>query len=331
MADLASEAASRAGSRVLRNDLLADILRKSLLTRTFEDRFVRLAMEGVVPPLLHPGAGQEVAQIAAIAALHDDDPVLYAHRGVGYMIARGVSLSAMLADCAGREGGTNNGKGGVMHVVDTSRGIYGESGTLGGGFVISVGMGMAAKKKKTGQVVVHFFGDGGSNRGTFHESLNWAAVQKLPCVYICENNGWAVSVPVSESTAVENIADRAHGYGIPGVVVDGADPDAVVDAVRTAAERARAGAGPSLIEIKAIRLRGHYATDPQDYRPDAAEVAKNDPLEALCARVVGAGLISAAELESLRQACAAEVEEAVSTMQAAAPLGAEAAFEDLLV
>ncbi|WP_293676627.1 thiamine pyrophosphate-dependent dehydrogenase E1 component subunit alpha [uncultured Phenylobacterium sp.] len=315
----------------MRNDVLADIFRKSLLTRVFEDRFVKLAMEGVVPPLLHPGAGQEVAQIAAIAALKDDDPVLYAHRGTGYMIARGVSMRAMLADCAGRAGGTNNGKGGIMHVVDTSKGIFGESGTLGGGLVISVGMGMAVKKKKTGQVVVHFFGDGGSNRGTFHESLNWAAVQKLPCVYICENNGWAVSVPVSESTAVENIADRAHGYGIPGVIVDGADPAAVMDAVRTAAERARSGQGPTLIEIKAIRLRGHYATDPQDYRADAAEVAKNDPLETLRARVISMGLMTEAEVETLLTECEAEVQQAVEEMQASPPLSPEAAFEDVMV
>jgi pyruvate dehydrogenase E1 component alpha subunit len=315
----------------MRNDLLAEIFRKSMLTRIFEDRFVKLAMEGVVPPLLHPGAGQEVSQIAAIAALNDDDPVLYAHRGVGYMIARGVSLSAMLADCAGRSGGTNNGKGGIMHVVDVSRGIFGESGTLGGGLVISVGMGMAVKKKKTGQVVVHFFGDGGSNRGTFHESLNWAAVQKLPCVYICENNGWAVSVPTSESTAVENIADRAHGYGIPGVIVRGDDPDGVLEAVRVAAERARSGQGPSLIEIKATRLRGHYATDPQDYRPDAAEAAKKDPLVDLRARMISLGLMTEADITAMEAACHEQVEASVAEMQAQPELSAEAAFEDLLV
>jgi TPP-dependent pyruvate/acetoin dehydrogenase alpha subunit len=228
----------------MRTDLLIEIFRKSLLTRLYEDRFIKLSMEGVVPPLLHPGAGQEIAQIAALAALNDDDPVLYSHRGVAYMVARGVSLAAMLADSAGREGGTNNGKGGIMHVVDLDRGIYGESGTLGGGLVVSVGMGMALKYRRSSRTVVHFFGDGGANRGTFHESLNWAAVQKLPCIYICENNGWAVSVPVSESTSVENISDRAGGYGIPGVIVDGADPDGVFSAVATAATRARSGGAP---------------------------------------------------------------------------------------
>lgn len=315
----------------MRNEILTQIFRTSLLTRVFEDRFIKLSMEGLVSPLLHPGAGQEVSQVAAIAALNDDDPILYAHRGTAYMVARGVSLAAMLADCAGRTGGTNNGKGGIMHVIDVDKGIYGESGTLGGGMVISVGIGMALKRKKTKQVVVHFFGDGSSNRGTFHESMNWAAVQKLPCIYICENNGWAVSVPVSESTSVENIADRAAGYGVPGVIVDGANPEAAYDAVRTAADRARSGAGPTLIEIKATRLRGHYATDPQDYRADAQEVLQRDPLVALRQRIVSLGLMSEADIAALEEECAGQVEAAVEEVRKAPEISADAAFEDLYV
>jgi TPP-dependent pyruvate/acetoin dehydrogenase alpha subunit len=245
------------------------------------------------------------------------------------MIARGVSLFAMLADTAGREGGTNNGKGGIMHVVDVARGIYGESGTLGGGLVISVGMGMAIKHRRSSKVVIHFFGDGASNRGTFHESLNWAAVQKLPCIYVCENNGWAVSVPVSESTSVENIADRAAGYGIPGVIVDGADPDGVIEAFTIAAARARAGEGPSLIEIKAIRLRGHYATDQQDYRPDALEVARKDPLEKLRARILSEGMMTEHEITALEDEYSVRIEEAVTKVKDAPFLPAELAFTDL--
>jgi TPP-dependent pyruvate/acetoin dehydrogenase alpha subunit len=311
------------------NDLLNAIFEKSLLTRVFEDRFVKLALEGFVPPLLHPGAGQEVSQIAALAALRDDDPVLYSHRGTAYMVARGVSLGAILADTAGRVGGTNNGKGGIMHVVDLVKGIYGESGTLGGGMVVSVGMGMALRYRKSSQVVAHFFGDGASNRGTFHEALNWAAVQKLPCIYICENNGWAVSVPVSESTSVRDIADRAAGYGIPGVVVDGSDPAAVFAAVDTAAARARRGDGPSLIELKVTRLRGHYATDPQDYRPDAAEVANRDPLLLLRKQIVTLGLLTEADIIRLENTYKDRVEAAVAEVRSAAELSPEAAFEDL--
>jgi acetoin:2,6-dichlorophenolindophenol oxidoreductase subunit alpha len=313
----------------MQTNTLTDIFRKALLNRIFEDRLLKLAMEGFVPPLVHPGAGQEVAQIAAVEALNADDPILYSHRGLAWMIARGVSLEAMLADCAGRIGGTNNGKGGVMHVVDVEKGIYGESGTLGGGLVISVGMGMALVRQKSKKVVAHFFGDGASNRGTFHESLNWAAVQKLPCIYICENNGWAVSVPVSESTSVVNIADRAHGYGIPGVIADGADPDAVFDAVRIAADRARKGQGPTLIELKVTRLRGHYSTDPQDYRPDAKSADKHDPLVTLRKRIVAEGLLSESQISTLEGEYQAQVERAVAAVRARQELPPQSAFEDL--
>jgi TPP-dependent pyruvate/acetoin dehydrogenase alpha subunit len=308
---------------------LLDLFRTATLTRLYEERLLKLSMEGALPPLLHPGAGQEVSQLAVLSALRDDDPLLYAHRGLAYVIARGVSLSAILADMMGRAGGTNNGKGGVMHIVDVAKGVYGQSGTLGGGLVVSVGMGMALKHKGSTQVVVHFFGDGASNRGTFHESLNWAAVQKLPCIYICENNGWAVSVPVSESTAIENIADRAAGYGIPGITIDGRDPEAVHEAALAAGARARAGEGPSLIELKAPRLLGHYATDPQDYRDDAGSMAVQDPLAMLRARLIAQGALGEAEAESFEDSCRSDIEVAVALARAAPELDPAAAFEDL--
>jgi pyruvate dehydrogenase E1 component alpha subunit len=314
---------------MLQNDILRGVYEKALLTRLFEQRLIKLTAEGFLPPLLHPGAGQEVAQIAALAALNQDDPVLYSHRGLGYMVARGVSLPAMVSDMAGREGGTNNGKGGIMHVVDVPKHIYGESGTLGGGLVVSVGMAMALKRKRSSQLVIHFFGDGASNRGTFHEALNWAAVQKLPCIYVCENNGWAVSVPTSVSTAVENIADRAAGYGIPGIVVQGDDPEEVARVIGEAARRARAGEGPSLIEIKAKRLLGHYAADPQDYRADAAAIGAHDPLDRLRSRVLELGLISEDEIAALTADYEARVEDAVATVKAAPLLDGKQAFADL--
>ncbi|HXG18764.1 MAG TPA: thiamine pyrophosphate-dependent dehydrogenase E1 component subunit alpha, partial [Methylomirabilota bacterium] len=235
------------------NEMMVNVFKTSLLARRFEARIVQMAMAGEIPGTLHAGAGQEICQIAAISALTKDDYILYGHRGVAYMIARGTPLWRILADIAGKEGATSRGKGGVMHVVDVPNGVLGESGTLGGGFVISVGVGMALQRRKKGQVVVYFFGDGTSNRGTFHESLNWAAVQKLPCIYFCENNGYAVSVPTSRSTAVPDIAARAAGYGVPGVVVDGADAAAVYEVMQNAVERARAGHGPTLIEAKVTR------------------------------------------------------------------------------
>lgn len=309
-------------------DLVA-ICRSALLSRRFEERVLKLSMEGFLPPMLHPGAGHEIGQLAVIQALRSDDPIVYSHRGLAYMVGRGVPLAAMLCDIAGRVGGTNNGKGGIMHVVDCARGIWGESGTLGGGLVIATGMAMALKKKRAPQVVAHFFGDGGSNRGTFHESLNWAAVQKLPVLFICENNGWAVSVPTSRSTAVENIADRAVGYGIPGIVVDGSDAVAVHSAIRQAAERARAGEGPSLVEIKMVRLLGHYATDPQAYREGIDAGTLRDPLSAFIEQLIAAGELSEAAIQAFEDDIAAEIEAAVAAAKAAAPLSAALAYSDL--
>ncbi|MCS6927730.1 MAG: thiamine pyrophosphate-dependent dehydrogenase E1 component subunit alpha [Candidatus Binatia bacterium] len=309
--------------------MLLDIFKTALLTRRFEARIIQMAMAGEIPGTLHAGAGQEICQLAAIAALQKDDYILYGHRGVAYMIARGVSLAAILADIAGKEGGTNRGKGGVMHVVDVPRGILGESGTLGGGFVISVGVGMALKRKMPGRVVVYFFGDGTSNRGTFHESLNWAALQKLPCIYFCENNGWAVSVPTHVSTAVQNIADRAAGYGIPGVVVDGNDPTAVYEAMHAAVERARTGLGPTLIEAKVTRLLGHYVADQQTYRPDAHTVAAKDPLPKLQQALFAAGTLTDTLLAQIEADVARQVEEAVQTVKAAPLLPPEVALQDL--
>jgi TPP-dependent pyruvate/acetoin dehydrogenase alpha subunit len=311
------------------NKLLLDVFKTALLARRFEARIVQMAMAGEIPGTLHAGAGQEVCQAAAIAALGKDDYVLYGHRGVAYMIARGVSLAGILADIAGKEGGTNRGKGGVMHVVDVPRGILGESGTLGGGFVISVGVGMALRKQARGQVVVYFFGDGTANRGTFHESLNWAAVRKLPCVYFCENNGWAVSVPTSVSTAVQNIADRAAGYGIPGVVVDGGDAPAVHEVMEKAVERARAGQGPTLIEAKLTRLLGHYVADQQSYRADAATVAAKDPLPKLQQALFNAGLLNEKTLAQLEEDIRRQVEGAVEAVKAAPLLAPEVALQDL--
>src|SRR6266508_3909315 len=310
--------------------LMLNVFKTALLSRRFESRIIQMAMAGEIPGTLHAGAGQEVCQTAAIAALGKDDYILYGHRGVAYMIARGVSLAAILADIAGKEGATSRGKGGVMHVVDVPRGILGESGTLGGGFVISVGVGMALKRRYPGRVVIYFFGDGTSNRGTFHESLNWAAVQKLPCIYFCENNGYAVSVPISTSIAVLDISVRAAGYGVPGVVVDGNDAAAVYEVMQKAAERARAGQGSTLIEAKVIRLFGHYVGDQQTYRPDAATVIMTkDPLPKLQQILMAAGVLNETLVAQIEADAQRQVEEAVATMKAAPLLEPEVALQDL--
>ncbi|MBV9255747.1 MAG: thiamine pyrophosphate-dependent dehydrogenase E1 component subunit alpha [Actinobacteria bacterium] len=293
------------------------VFRTALTARRFEERITQLAHDGEVPSGLHLGAGQEVCQAAALAALRDDDPMLYGHRGTAYWIARGIQLDVILCDIACREGGTNRGKGGVMHVVDPGRGVLGESGTLGGNFVIGAGVAFAERYRGTEAVTIVFFGDGTSNRGQFHEAANFAGVQKLPLILFCENNGYGLSVSVTASTAVVNIADRAAGYGMPGVVVDGNDAEAVFAATAAAADRARAGEGPTLIEAKVNRIGGHWLADQERYRSDAEKSAVRslDPLPLLRADVEARGLLDAAGIGSLEAEIGAAVDDAVAVMR----------------
>jgi pyruvate dehydrogenase E1 component alpha subunit len=308
-----------------------EIFQKMLLSRRLEERVRQLSMAGELPATLHPGSGQEACQVAALAALRPNDPMLYGHRGLAYWIARGLPPEKILCDIAFKEGGTNRGKGGVMHVVDPSRGILGESGTLGGNFVIGVGVALAEKMRKTGRVVIMFFGDGTSNRGQFHEAANFAAVKKLPAIFFCENNGWAVSVSAKVSTAVENIADRAAGYGMPGKVVDGNDIDAVFDATREAAERARRGDGPSLIEAKVQRFLGHYLGDPEPYRTkeEVAKLRERDPLPRLQQDLVKRGLIDDVKLAALEKEIAATVDRAAEFVRSQPSVPAASALDSV--
>ena len=282
------------------------VYRHAALARRFENRVEQLAKAGEIPATLHMGAGQEVAQVAALAALRDDDPMLYGHRGSAYWIARGVPLDVILCDIAYREGGSNRGKGGPMHVVDVARGVLGETGTLGGNLVIGTGVAYAEKYRGTGRVCIVFFGDGTANRGQFHEACNFAAVAKLPVIFFCENNGFGLSMPSQASSAVDDLATRAAGYGMPGVVVDGADPDAVYAAVATAASRARAGDGATLIEAKVVRIGAHFLGDREAYRSAAdKETARaSDPLAALRASL-DAALCAAVDTENDAQIAAA--------------------------
>lgn len=232
----------------------------------------------------HPGLGQEGIQAGAVAALREDDYLFYAHRGLGYALAKGMSPVTLLADLFGRTPGSVGGKGGgTVHFVDPERGVLGQGGTVGSNFVLGAGAGISAQMLGTDKVVAIFFGDGAAARGTFHEAALTASVWKLPLVWVCENNGWAISVPIEAQSPTENIADRAVAYGVPGVIVDGQDALAVREATAEAVDRARAGEGPTLIEAKTLRVRGHYEGDKQSYREDldgGLEVPR-DPLKIL--------------------------------------------------
>src|SRR5215469_2829644 len=312
-------------------NLKLQVYRNMILSRRLEERIAELIKAGQVGGFMHPGVGQEALQCAAIAALRRDDYMLYAHRGVAYWVARGIPLEKVLCDLAGREGGTNRGKGGVMRVVYPELGVLGESGTLGGCFPIAAGAGLSVKVKGQDRVVLCFFGDGTSNRGTFHESANFCAVRKLPVVFLCENNGWAVSMPTERSTAVKDIADRAKGYAMPGQVVDGNDVGQVYDAVSEAIARARRGEGPSLVEAKTYRLWGHWIGDPDSYR-SREEVEKQwrrDPIPIYERKLSDERVLSEAIKKEIDADARAQIDRAVEFMQKQPYPKPESALEDL--
>lgn len=302
----------KAGPPVGAPTLLA--MYETILTAAgWEQRLLRLIEQGETAGFYHAGRGQEASEVGAVAALAPDDLLSYDHRGMAHVIAKGVPLHALFADFLGRTTGTTRGLGaGIVHIASPDHGVLGQSGTLGGNFPIAAGAAMAAKMRGTGQVTLCFFGDGASNRGTFHESANAASVWRLPVVWVCQNNGWAVSVPATASTSVARIADRAPGYGMPGVTVDGQDVEAVHAAVAEAVERARSGDGPSLVETLTARMRGHYEGDPLHYRPAEvlADAKRRDPLDLVPARLLERGDATAEELETLRDRVRARVDEA---------------------
>ncbi|MGH7865491.1 MAG: thiamine pyrophosphate-dependent dehydrogenase E1 component subunit alpha [Candidatus Binataceae bacterium] len=311
--------------------LKLDMYRKIILSRRLEERVAELIKAGQVGGFMHPGVGQESLQVAAIACLRPDDYLLYAHRGVAYWVARGIPLEKVLCDLAGKEGGTNRGKGGVMRVVYPELGVLGESGTLGGCFPIATGAGLSIQVKGEDKVVLCFFGDGTSNRGTFHESVNLCAVRKLPVIFLCENNGWAVSMPTERSTAVKDIAARAAGYAIPGKIVDGNDVELVHAAVTEAVKRARAGQGPSLIEAKTYRLWGHWIGDPDSYRSREEVEARwrRDPLPIYERKLLDEKVLNEKLRAEIDADARAQIDRAIEFMRKQPFPKPETALEDL--
>ncbi len=240
--------------------------------RAFEQRAEQLFLDKKIPGFIHLYIGEEAIAAGIITQLRDDDYLTSTHRGHGHMLAKGADPRWMMAELFGKAAGYCKGKGGSMHIMDFSLGVLGANGEVAGGIPIAAGAGMAIRMiKKTDQVVACFFGDGASNRGAFHEGLNWAAVYRLPIIFVAEHNCYASTMPTTESVVVKDLALRAQGYGVEGVSVDGNDVLQVHEAARQAIEQARAGGGPTLIEAKTYRLKGHYVGDPQKYR-DPAEV-----------------------------------------------------------
>jgi len=292
-----------------------DLYRVMRTIRSFEERSTQLFGENKIWGTIHSYAGEEAIAAGVCAHLRDDDWITSTHRGHGHCIAKGADLGKMFAELLGRETGYCRGRGGSMHIADTSKGNLGANGIVGGGIPIATGAALTAQHLGTDQVAVSFFGDGAANQGTFHESLNLAAIWKLPAIYVCENNQYAESLPVKRAFAIENIAVRAGGYGMPGVRVDGRDVRAVHEAAGEAVSRARSGKGPTLLVADSDRYECHYYGDPRKYQTkDEIEGWRKrfDPIVDARAWIVAGRLASETDLAAIDKSVAGEIDRAVA-------------------
>jgi pyruvate dehydrogenase E1 component alpha subunit len=309
------------------------MLRRMLSIRIFEEQLLRVHAACPIAGPLHIAIGQEAEIVGACMALRDDDYMTGNHRSHGHPIGKGVELAPLMAELLGKSTGVCRGKGGSMHLAAFSVGSLGESGIVGSLMPIAVGAGLSARLRGTDQVCLCFFGDGAANCGPFHESLNLAAIWKLPVIFLCENNGYATTMALAQSTAVADIAQRASAYNMPGVIVDGQDVLAVYEAVTAAVARARAGHGPTLVEAKTYRYREHaeFGDFKLFYRSDD-EIdtwRARDPIEIFRERLRSAGDLSDKESAELESAVLAEVDAAVVfAQQSPAPMP-RALLEDL--
>lgn len=309
---------------------LVEMLRRMQLVRAFDSRLPELYTAGLIRGSSHAALGQEAVAVGASAALAADDYVTSTHRGHGHTIAKGGSVDRMMCELLGREDGYCRGKGGSMHIADFSIGMLGANGIVGGGIGIAAGAALSASMRESSQVALCFFGDGAINQGVFHEASNIAAIWKLPLVLLCENNQFAMSARASQMSAGE-LSARAVGYGIPGCDVDGMDVLAVYAAARDAVERARAGAGPSLVVATCYRYEGHFSGDLMRYRAaaEAEEWVARDPVRAFAQRLVEDGVLTEQDVAAGAAAAEETVSGAVGYARAQPFPPIEAASEDL--
>ncbi len=295
-------------------DLLTEIYYKMLLTRAFEEAAWQQYGLGKVHGTMHLCVGQEGVGIGAIAALRPDDYIVSTHRGHAHAIGKGQDVREMMAELLGKENGVCRGRGGSMHMADLTLGSLGANGVVSGGLPLSVGAGLALKLRREDRVVLCFFGDGASNEGNFHESLNMASVWKLPVVFVCENNQYGMSMPLRQGMNAASIADRAVAYGIPGRQVDGMDALAVYAAVQAAAAHARAGNGPVLIDAVTYRYLGHSKSDKQLYRSKEEVEAwkKKDAIKRLERHLIEVGILSEEGAQEMQARAEAAIEEAIA-------------------
>jgi pyruvate dehydrogenase E1 component alpha subunit len=317
-------------SNMLGKPQLEEMLRRMLRIRLFEERVAELKDKAVLGGAAHLSIGQEAAIVGACLPLRNDDYMTGTHRSHGHPIGKGAALGPLMAELYGRATGVCKGKGGSMHLADFSVGSLGESGIVGGLIPVATGAGLSARMRGTDQVCLCFFGDGAVNEGVFHESLNLAAVWKLPVIYLCENNRYAMFTPQA-STAAAAVADRAAAYGIPGIAVDGQDALAVHSAMERAVERARTGDGPTLIEARTYRYHDHSEFGRMNVRAyrseeEIAQWRARDPITIFLDQ---ANALTPAEADRIRSEVEAEVDAAVAFSEASPEPAPEALHEDL--
>ncbi len=302
--------------------------------RNFEERGIPETGQRAMSGSVHSSAGQEAVPTGVCAQLSDEDYIGSTHRGHGHCIAKGVDPKRMMAELFGRSTGTNKGKGGSMHIADMSKGMLGTNGVVGASIPLAVGAGLTSKLKDLKRVAVAFFGDGAANQGVLHESMNLASVWKLPVIFCCENNGYAQSTPVEYALSTANVSDRAAGYDMPGITVDGMDVFAVYDAAGQAVERARNGEGPTLLECRTYRFYGHTVFDnPLTYRTKEEEDhwRARDPLKLFRENVLPLGDITLEELDQIDQEAADLMEEAIKLADAGPLPETAKIYEDVYV
>lgn len=310
-----------------------DSLRRMLRIRRFEEAVAKAVRAGEIPGACHSSAGQEAAIVGACMALGEDDYVTGTHRSHGHPIGKGAALAPLMAELMGKADGICGGRGGSMHLADSRVGVIGESAIVGGGIPLATGAALSAQVLGNGRVSLCFFGDGAVNQGTFHESLNMAALWRLPAVYVCENNGYAATTPLALSHSVPGIAARASAYGMPAEAVDGQDLEAVHAAVARAVARARDGLGPSLVEAKTYRYDEHAVNllIPAQYRSpeEIAAWRARDPVTLYRERLVAEGVLEDAALAALETEVAGELRSALAFARAAPEPALATVFDHL--
>lgn len=304
----------------LEKDALLAAYRTMRTIRDFEERLHVEFAKGDIPGFVHLYAGEEACATGIMMHLTDSDRIASTHRGHGHCIAKGVDVEEMMAEIYGKSSGSCRGKGGSMHIADLSKGMMGANGILGAGAPLICGAALAAKCRGDGGVGITFFGDGAANQGTVLESMNLAAVWNLPVIFVLENNGYAEATSVTYATGVDNFLDRAHGFGLPGVSVDGTDFFAVHKAAGELIAKARAGGGPALLECKMVRFYGHFEGDSQTYKAKGENDfnrLNRDCLKIFADRVTAAGIVSDAEIALIDREVANLIDDAVSSAKSA--------------